>query len=294
MKGEFEMSLMGELTFFLGLQIKQTSEGTFINQSKYAKELIKRFGMDKGKAFGTPMSPSTCLETDNTGKDVDEKLYRGMIGSLLYLTASRPDIMFSVCKCARFQSAPKESHLTAVKRIIRYLIGTSDMGLWYPHSSNFDLLGYSDADFAGDKNDRKSTSGTCQLLGQSLISWHSKKQTSVALSTTESEYLAVGSCGTQLLWMMHQLLDYDLCYEAVPIFCDNTSAISLSKYTVHHSRAKHIDIKHHFIRDHVENGDFILEFVESENQLADIFTKPLLEDRFCFLRKCLGIIDYKF
>jgi len=112
----------------------------------------------------------------------------------------------------------------------------------------------------------------------------------VALSTTESEYLAIGSCGTQLLWIMHQLLDFNLCYESVPIFCDNTSAISLSKYTVHHSRAKHIDIKHHFIRDHVENGDFVLEFVNSENQLADIFTKPLLEERFCFLRKSLGII----
>ncbi|XP_059310199.1 secreted RxLR effector protein 161-like [Lycium ferocissimum] len=213
-----------------------------------------------------------------------------MIGSLLYLTASRPNIMFSVCKCARFQSTPKESHLTAIKRIFPYLIGTQDFGLWYPHSTNFDLIGYSDADFAGDKTDRKSTSGTCQILGESIISWHSKKQTFVALSTTEAEYLALGSCGTQLVWMMHQLIDYELSYDSMPIFCDNTSAISLSKYTVHHSRAKHIDIKHHFIRDNVENGDFALEFVDSENQLTDIFTKPLLEERFCFLRNCLGII----
>ncbi|XP_027767740.1 uncharacterized protein LOC114074016 [Solanum pennellii] len=130
MKGEFEMSLMGELSFFLDLQIKQSDKGIFINPGKYAKELIKKFGLEKGKAFGAPMSPSTCLDTDLAGKDVDEKIYQRMIGSLLYHTASRPNIMFSVCKCARFQSAPKESHLTAVKRIIRYLIGTSDMELW--------------------------------------------------------------------------------------------------------------------------------------------------------------------
>ncbi|XP_059279508.1 secreted RxLR effector protein 161-like [Lycium ferocissimum] len=197
------MSMMGELTFFLGLQIKQSTKDTFISQTKYTKELIKKFGLEKAKAFGTPMSPSTCLETDVPGKDVDEKIYRGMIGSLLYLTASRPDIMFSVCKCARFQSAPKESHLTAVKRIIKYLIGTQEIGLWYPNSDNFDLIGFSDAYFASDKTDRKSTSDTCQISGDLLISWQSKKQTPVALSISEAKYLALGSCGTQLLWMMH-------------------------------------------------------------------------------------------
>jgi len=131
MKGEFEMSLMGELSFFLNLQIKQSDKGIFINQGKYAKELIKTFGMEKGKAFGTPMSPSTGLESDTIGKAVEVKQYRGMIGSLLYLTASRPDIKFCVYKCVRFQYAPKESHLTTLNRILRYLIGTSNMGLWY-------------------------------------------------------------------------------------------------------------------------------------------------------------------
>lgn len=132
------MSLMEELIFFLGLQIKQSTNGTFISQSKYTKELIKKYGMEKGKAFGTSMSPSTYLEIDIPGKDVDEKIYRGMIDSLLYLSTSRSDIMFSVCKCVRFQSTPKESHLTSVKIIIRYLIWTQDLGLWYPHSPNFD------------------------------------------------------------------------------------------------------------------------------------------------------------
>ncbi|XP_019244594.1 PREDICTED: uncharacterized protein LOC109224472 [Nicotiana attenuata] len=143
--------------------------------------------MENAKAIGTPLSPTIVLDEDRNGKMVDEAMYRGMIGSLLYLTASRPDIIFSVCKCARFQSAPKESHLTVVKRIIRYLIGTTELGLWYDHTNNFSLRGFSDADFAGGKTDRKSTSGTCQLLGNALVSWHSKKQNCVALSTTKSK-----------------------------------------------------------------------------------------------------------
>ncbi|XP_019261100.1 PREDICTED: uncharacterized protein LOC109239050 [Nicotiana attenuata] len=196
MKGEFEMSMMRELTFILGLQIKQSPRGIFISQTKYTKELINKFGMENAKSIGTPMSPTTMLDEDNNGKNVDETMCRGMIGFLLYLTAIRPYIIFSVCKCARFQSAPKESHLTTVKRIIRYLIGTSKLGLWYDHSNNFSLRGFSNADFIGDKINRQSTSGMCQLSGNALVSWHSKKQNCVALSTTEAEYLAVGSCCT--------------------------------------------------------------------------------------------------
>nr|XP_016433377.1 PREDICTED: uncharacterized mitochondrial protein AtMg00810-like [Nicotiana tabacum] len=186
------MSMMGELTFFLGLQIQQSKEGTFICQTKYTKELIQNFGMSNAKAIGTPMGPSTSLDKDEQGIPIDETKYRGMIGSLLYLTASRPNIMFSVCKCARFQSTHKESYMTVVKRIIRYLIGIVSHGLWYPRSNTFKLEDFSDTDLAGDKEDRKITSGTCQLLGKALISWNSKKQGSVALSTTEAK--AIGQC----------------------------------------------------------------------------------------------------
>ncbi|XP_075102914.1 uncharacterized protein LOC142177603 [Nicotiana tabacum] len=164
MQSEFEISMMGELTFFLRIQIQQSEEGTFICHTKYTKELIQKFGMSNAKSIGTLMSPSTSLDKDEHGIPVDETKYHGMIGSLLYLTASRPDIIFSVCKCARFQSAPKESHLTAVKRIIRYLIGTASHGLWYPRSNSFKLEGFSDADLASDKEDRKSTSGWYKLL----------------------------------------------------------------------------------------------------------------------------------
>ena len=169
------MSMMGELTFFLKLQIKQMKEGISITQTKYTRELLKRFGMENSKAIGTPMSPSCKLDKDEEGKSIDLKFYRGMIGSLLYLTTSRLDIMFSVCLCAHFQSNLKESHLNAVKRILRYLNGTQTLGLWYSKDSLIDLIGYSDANFAGCKLDRKSTSETCQFLGVNLISWFSKK-----------------------------------------------------------------------------------------------------------------------
>ncbi|PKA49890.1 Retrovirus-related Pol polyprotein from transposon TNT 1-94 [Apostasia shenzhenica] len=291
MSKEFEMSMMGELNFFLGLQIKQLSEGIFICQSKYTRELLKKFGMDKSKQIGTPMSSSTKLDKDEKGKTVDEKLYRGMIGSLLYLTASRPDIVFSVCMCARFQSSPKESHLTAVKRIFRYLVGTHSLGLWYPKGSTPNLIGYSDADFAGCKVDRKSTSGTCQFFGNALVSWSSRKQNSIALSTAEAEYVAAGSCCAQLLWLKHQLIDYGIDLGQIPIKCDNTSAICLTKNPIQHSRTKHIEIRHHFIRDHVERGEVALEYISTEFQLADIFTKPLHEDRFNFLVREIGMLD---
>ncbi|WVZ69170.1 LOW QUALITY PROTEIN: hypothetical protein U9M48_018003 [Paspalum notatum var. saurae] len=195
MAKEFEMSMIGELTFFLGFQIKQLKEGTFIYQEKYTRDLLKRFKMDDCKSIETPMATNAMLEADESGIKVDQTLYRSMIGSLLYLCASRPDIMFSVCLCARFQADPKESHLTSVKRILRYLKHTPSIGLWYPKGASFELLGYSDSDFAGCRVERKSTSGGCYLLGRSLVSWSSKKQNYVSLSTVEAEYIAAGpSC----------------------------------------------------------------------------------------------------
>ena len=167
-----------------------------------------------------------------------------------------------------------------------------NLGLWYPKGTHFELTSYSDADFAGCKTDRKSTSGTCHFLGHSLVSWFSKKQNSVALSTTEAEYISAGSCCAQALWMKQTLMDFGLVFRHIPIKCDNTSAINLSKNPILHSRSKHIEIRHHFLRDHVQKGDIVLDFVCTEKQLADIFTKPLNEDRFCTIRRELGMLDH--
>jgi hypothetical protein len=199
MMDRFEMSMMGVLTFFLGFQIKQAKKGTFISQMKYTRDILKKFGMDKAKPIKMPMGTNGHLDLDLGGTSVDQKVYRSMIGSLLYLCASRPHIMLSLCMCARFQAALKDCHLRAVKRIMRYLVLTPNLGIWYPKGSHFELLGYSDAYYARCKVDRKSTSGTCQFLGRSLVSWSSKKQNSVALSTAEAEYVAAGSCCAQLL-----------------------------------------------------------------------------------------------
>jgi hypothetical protein len=180
------MSMMGELTFFLGFQIKQLKEGTFIYQTKYTKDMLKKFDMENAKPIKTLMPTNGHLDLNEDSKAIDQKVYRSMIGSLLYLCASRPNIMLSVCICARFQANPKECHLMAVKKILRYLVYTPYLGLWYPNGSTFNLLGYSDSDYAHCKVDRKSTSGTCQFLGRSLVSWSSKKQNSIALSTAEA------------------------------------------------------------------------------------------------------------
>ena len=213
-----------------------------------------------------------------------------MIGSLLYLTASRPDILFCVCLCASFQSNPKESHLTAVKRIFRYLIGTENIGLWYPKGQELNVVGYCDANFAGCRVERKSTSGSCIFLGGCLISWNSKKQNSIALSTTEAEYVASGTCIAQILWIKSQLEDYGISLAKIPVMCDNTSAINIAKNPIVHSHTKHIEIRHHFIRDHITKGDIEIKFIETSRQLADIFTKPLGTDQFHILVRELGMI----
>ncbi|KAL6560845.1 hypothetical protein OROHE_006022 [Orobanche hederae] len=204
------MSMMGELSYFLGLQIKQSPTGIFINQEKYSKELLNKFGMRNSKSSSTPMSTSMQISADEAGKPVDQSLYRKLISSLLYLTASRPDIQFSVGVCARYQVTPKESHFTTAKRILKYIKGTVDAGLWYPKEGGFDLVGYSDLDLDGCKLDRKSTSGTCHFLGTRLVSWFSKKQLANSLSTAESEYYTAGSCCMQILWMQQQLSDYGI------------------------------------------------------------------------------------
>ncbi|GJR48225.1 putative ribonuclease H-like domain-containing protein, partial [Tanacetum coccineum] len=194
-----KMSSMGKLTFFLGLQVNQKEDGIFISQNKYVTEILKKFGFTDVKTASTPMETQKFLLKDEDGEEVDVHLYKSMIGSLMYLTSLRPDIMFAVCACARYQVNPKVSHLHTVKRIFRYLKGQPKLGLWYPKDSPFDLVAYTNSDYAGASLDRKSTTRGCQFLGSRLISWQCKKQTVVANSTTEAEYVDALSCSGQVL-----------------------------------------------------------------------------------------------
>ncbi|GJU40653.1 retrovirus-related pol polyprotein from transposon TNT 1-94 [Tanacetum coccineum] len=241
------MSMMGQMSFFLGLQVSQSPGGIFINQAKYALETLKKYGMDLSDPVDTPMVDRLKLDEDLMGIPVDQTRFRGMVGSLMYLTASRPDLVFAVCMCARYQAKPTKKHFEAIKRVFRYLKGTINMGLWYPKDNAMSLTAYADADHAGCQDSRRSTSGSAQFLGDRLVSWSSKKQRSMAISTTEAEYIAI----------------------AVALCCNN----------IQHSRSKHIDIRHHFIREQVENRVVELYFVETNYQLADILTKALPRER---------------
>ncbi|GKD45069.1 retrovirus-related pol polyprotein from transposon TNT 1-94 [Tanacetum coccineum] len=248
MTTKYEMSMMGELTYFLGFQIKQDSRGISICQEKYVKDLLKKYDLADCALVKCLMLPPNNLGPNESGVSVNETQFRGMIGSLMYLTTSRPDTQFSTCLYAR------------------YLKGILNLGLWYPKGSGFDLKAYSDSDYVGCNLDRKSTSGGCQILGGKLVCWSAKKQSSVAMSSAEAEYV-------------------------VPIFCDNTSVIAISNNPVLHSSTKHIDIRYHFIRDHILKGDIKLHFVPTELQQADMFTKPLAEPSFTRTIAELGMLN---
>ncbi|GJW15068.1 hypothetical protein Tco_0019201 [Tanacetum coccineum] len=229
--------------------------------------------MDTCESVDTPMVERSKLDEDTNGIVVDPSRYRGMIGTLMYLTASRPDLQFVVCMCARYQAKPTEKHLHDVKRIFRYLKGTVNRGLWYAKDSSIALTAFVDADHAGCQDTRRSTSGSAQLLGDRLVSWSSKKQKSTAISSTEAEYIALSGCCAQILWMRSQLSDYGLRFNKIPLYCDNKSAIALCCNNVQHSRSKHIDIR-------------------TDYQLADIFTKALPRERLEFLINKLGMKSF--
>nr|GEX26237.1 hypothetical protein [Tanacetum cinerariifolium] len=248
---KFKMSMMGKISFFLGLQISQSPRGIFINQSKYALESLKKYGFESCDPVDTPMVEKSKLVEDKEGNAVDPSHYRDMIDTLLYLTASRPDLQFAICMCTRYQARPTEKHLHAVKRIFRYLRGTTNRGLWYPKNSLITLTAFADADHACCQDTCRSTSGSMQFLGDRL--------------------------------MRSQLTDYGLGSNKIPMYCDNKSAISLCCNNVQHSRSKYIDIRYHFIKEHVENGVIKIYFVNTEYQPMDIFTKALGRERIEFL-----------
>nr|GFB85441.1 copia protein [Tanacetum cinerariifolium] len=212
-----------------------------------------------------------------------------MIGALMYLTSSRPDIVHATCLCARYQAKPTEKYLKEVKRIFHYLLGTVNTGLWYTKDSGFELTRFTDADYAGCKDTFKSTSGGAQFLGEKLVSWSLKKQDCTALLTAKVEYVSLSACCAQVLWMRTQITDYGFHFNKILMYCDSKSAIAISCNPVQHSRTKHIAVRYHFIKEHVDKGTIELYFVKTDYQLADIFTKALPTDRFNYLVRHLGM-----
>nr|GEV37344.1 uncharacterized mitochondrial protein AtMg00810-like [Tanacetum cinerariifolium] len=254
MKSRFEMSMMGEMTFFIGLQVNQSPCGIFINHSNYVLEILKKYKMNTCDPIGTPMEIKDKLDLDQNGSLIDATKYHSMIGDLMYLTSSRPDILHATCLCARYQAKPTKKYLKVVKRIFRYFRGTVNMGLWYTKDSGFELTRFLDADYAGCKDTFKSISGGAQFLGENLVSWSSKKQDCMALSTAKAEYVSLSACCAQVLWMLTHLMDYGFYFNKISIYCDSKSAIAISFNPVQHSRTKHIAVRYHFIKEHVEMG----------------------------------------
>ncbi|GKA61961.1 retrovirus-related pol polyprotein from transposon TNT 1-94 [Tanacetum coccineum] len=289
MHNKFEMSMIGELKFFLGIQIHQSPYGIFVNRAKYAEEILKKHGMTSCDSIGTPMATKP-LDTDLSGAPVDQMKYCSMVGALMYLTSSRPDIIHATCYYARYQARPTEKHLKEVKQIFRYLKNTINMGLKYRNDIGFNLTAFLDLDHTGCLDICKSTSSGIQFLGgDKLVSWSSKKQDCTSMSLTEAEYVSLSACCAQVLWLRTQLIDYGFHFDKIPMYCDSKSAIAISCNPVQHSRTKHIDVRYHFIKEQVEKGIVELFFVGTEYQLADLFTKALPEDRFKYLVRRLGM-----
>ncbi|GKE84295.1 retrovirus-related pol polyprotein from transposon TNT 1-94 [Tanacetum coccineum] len=252
-------SMLMILFLVLHILVNQSPSGIFINQSNYVLEILKKYGMETCDPFGTPMEIKDKLDLDQNGSLVDATKYRSMIGALMCLTSSRPNI------------------------------GTVHMDLWYTKDSSFKLTGFSDADYVGCKDTFKSTSGGAQFLGEKLVSWSSKKQDCMALSTAEAEYVSLSSCGAQVIWMRTQLTDYGYHFNKILIYYDSKSTIVISCNPVQHSRTKHIAVRYHFIKEHVEKGTIELYFVKTDYQLADLFTKALPVDQFNYLVCHLGM-----
>ncbi|GKA12241.1 putative ribonuclease H-like domain-containing protein [Tanacetum coccineum] len=265
MHKKFQMSSIGKLTFFLGLQVKQKEDRIFISQDKYVHEILNKFGFSDVKTTRTPMETQKALLKDVDGEDVDEHLYRSMIGSLMYLTSSRPDIMFAVCACVRFHVNPKSSHLYAMKKIFKYLKGQPKLGLWYPKDSPFDLVAYTDSDYARASLDRKSITG--------------------------AEYIAASNCCGQVLWIQNQLLDYGYNFMQTKIHIDNESTICIVKNPVFHSKTKHIEIRHHFIRDSNEKKLIQMIKIHTDQNVADLLTKAFDVSRFEYLIASIGMLN---
>ncbi|GKA33598.1 putative ribonuclease H-like domain-containing protein [Tanacetum coccineum] len=291
MHKRFQMSSMGELTFFLGLQVKQQPDGIFISQDKYVVDVLKKFDFLSIKIATTPVESNKPLVKDEHGIDIDVHVYRSKIDSLMYLTASRPDIMFVVCACARHQVHSKASHLNAVKMIFRYLKHQSKLGLWYPRNSPFELEAFSDSNYRGASLDRKSTTGGCQFLGRRLISWQCKNQTIMANSTTKAEYVAAANYCGQVLLIQNQMMDYGFNFMNTKIHIDNKSTISVIKNPVSHSRTKHIEIRFHFIRDCYEKRLIEVIKIQTDNNVVDLLTKGFDVTRFNFLVVNIGMIN---
>jgi len=294
MKKKFSMSDLGFLSYYLGIEVKQDGNGITLCQSSYAAKILEGAGMRNCNSCETPMECRLKLSKLKSGDPINPTEYRSIIGSLRYIVNTRPDLAFAVGVVSRYMEAPGKEHWAAVKHILRYLKGTMGYGCKYERGAELKpiLVGYSDSDYAGDPEDRKSTTGIGYFLGSSLVTWASQKQRIVALSSCEAEYVAAAAAACQGIWLNRLIADMLGTKEmTVKLLMDNMSAIVLSKNPVHHDRSKHIDTRYHFLRECIEEGKVEVDHVGTAEQLADLFTKSLGRVKFVELRSALGVVE---
>uniref|UniRef100_A0A2N9H7L1 Integrase catalytic domain-containing protein n=1 Tax=Fagus sylvatica TaxID=28930 RepID=A0A2N9H7L1_FAGSY len=285
----FDLKDLGSLHYFLGLQVTRSSNGLYLNQAKYAHDLLKKHNMLDSKPAKSPSCPNTRLSLHDGDPLPDPHGYRSLVGALHYLTFTRPDLSFSVHQVCQYMSTPTTIHLAAAKRILRYIRGTLNHGIAFSPGP-IQLSAYTDADWAGDPDDRRSTSGFLVYLGSNPITWSAKKQPTVSRSSTESEYRALAIASAELCWIRTLLKDLGVYLSHTPIlWCDNVSALAIASNPVFHARTKHIEVDFHFVRERVLRKDLLVQFVSTIDQLADIFTKSLPTHRFLDLQRNLTV-----
>ncbi|GLT71533.1 hypothetical protein SLA2020_435440 [Shorea laevis] len=290
LQSDFALKDLGPLAFFLGIEAIQVTDGLLLSQQRYITDLLHKTNMDKAKPISSPMSTTAQLSQFHGDSFHDPHLYRSVVGSLQYLSLTRPDVSFAVNKVCQFMHKPTVHHWSAVKRILRYLQQTASLGLLIRKASSSCLQAYSDSDWAGCPDDRRSTGGLCVFLGSNLISWSSRKQATVSRSSTEAEYRAVANTAAELIWLQSLLRELGVFLHHPPtLWCDNVGATYLTANPIFHARTKHIEIDVHFVREKVTNGALVVKFISSKDQLADLFTKALPTARFLNLRDNLNV-----
>ncbi|XP_022019527.1 uncharacterized mitochondrial protein AtMg00810-like [Helianthus annuus] len=289
LSGEFAMKDLGPLSYFLGISVTRTGNSMFLSQAAYAKDIISRAAMDSCKPTATPVDTQSKLSAEGSQFD-DPSLFRSLAGALQYLTFTRPDITYSVQQICIHMHSPRVEHWNALKRIIRYIQGTLDFGLTLGPSTSLSLRAYTDADWAGCPDTRRSTSSYCVYLGDNLISWSSKRQSTISRSSAEAEYRGVANAVAEICWLRNLLLELHCpLSQATVVYCDNVSAIYLSGNPVQHQRTKHIELDIHFVREHIQKGLVRILHIPSRFQIADIFTKGLPKILFDDFRSSLTV-----